>query len=288
MTMRTRSGMTLMELVIALVVTAVMATAGTVAFTSIIDHRRVIQEATLETERVAALRELLRSWLGSATIQIQSVGPQGRTTLTTFGPGGARSTSTTTMRTAAGQMNMTSSIPAITAAVATGDELMFTTSAQTPANTPNARIRLFIDGDGNTPETGLTIEYQTAANSPLQRRQLDSTIVSMAVEFLDRRTNRWYPYNEAATIQPIAARLYFPPVENVYVPKLLQQPLLFVMAQQADPTAATTGGTGAPGGAGGQQGGQGGRGGEGGRGGQGGQQGGQGGRGGRGGRGGAQ
>src|SRR5690606_7133586 len=65
---RTRAGMTLMELVIGLVITGMMAIAGTAAFTSIIDHRRVITEATVETERAAALREMLRTWIGSGSL----------------------------------------------------------------------------------------------------------------------------------------------------------------------------------------------------------------------------
>ena len=50
---------------------------------------------------------------------------------------------------------------------------------------------------------------------------------------------------DAATIRPIAARLYFPPVDNHYVPDLLQVPLLFVMQQQSTTqTTITTGGRG--------------------------------------------
>jgi len=43
--MRARRGMTLMELVIGLAITGMMASAGAVAFGAIIDHRRVIQRA---------------------------------------------------------------------------------------------------------------------------------------------------------------------------------------------------------------------------------------------------
>jgi len=58
--MRARRGMTLMELVIGLAITGMMATAGAVAFGSIIDHRQVIRTATVETERAAALQTVLR------------------------------------------------------------------------------------------------------------------------------------------------------------------------------------------------------------------------------------
>ena len=47
--MRARKGMTLLELVVTLVVTAMLATFGAVAFGSIIDHRQVMIEATVQT-----------------------------------------------------------------------------------------------------------------------------------------------------------------------------------------------------------------------------------------------
>ena len=116
----------------------------------------------------------------------------------------------------------------ITAAVSTGDEITFTTSALTPAGTPNVSVRLFIDGDPNTLEVGLTIEYRTAAQAPLQRKQIDPMFVdaygnpqplqAITVEFLDQRTSRWYPYSEAMTIQPIAARITFPAVDGTMPP----------------------------------------------------------------------
>jgi prepilin-type N-terminal cleavage/methylation domain-containing protein len=226
-----RTGMTLMELMVALVVTGVVATIGAETFVSIIDHRRVIVEATRETERASALREMLRSWIASGTIQI-----------TTGGAQSARS-SIAAARIAAPTIaspNSSQQLPAITAAVSTGDELTFRTNALTPTSTSNTLVRLFVDGDPATPDVGLTIEYQASTATPLQRMQLDSTIVMMTVEFLDKTTNRWYPYSEAATITPIAVRLYFPPVDNYYVPALLQLPMLFVLpAAQAAATATT-------------------------------------------------
>ena len=274
--MRSRAGMTLMELVIGLVITGAMAVAGTAAFTSIIDHRRVISEATVETERAAALRDMLRTWIASGTIQMQTAGLQARAALTVNGQ--QRQVMFTEIDSRTG---VSTQVTTITAAVSTGDELRFITNGLTPAMTPNVRVRLFVDGDPNTVETGLTMEYQQTTQSPLQRRQLDSTITMMTVEYLDQRTQQWYPYAQAASIRPVAARLYFPPVEGVYVPRLLQHPMLFVMTQQ-NVEQGTVGGRGGRGGDGGR-GGAGGRGG--GRGGDGGARGGGGG-GGRGGRGG--
>jgi hypothetical protein len=217
--------MTLLELMFTLLITGFMATIGTAAFVTIIDHRAVIERATMDTERAAALRETLRSWIASGTISIQVGGAP-----TAQGGGAGISLSSTTS---------TSNQPTITAAVSTGDELTFTTNALTPAGTPGVRVRLFVDGDGSTPEYGLTMEYQNSTAAPLQRRMLDSTIQYMTVEFLDQRTNQWYPYSQAATIQPMAARLTFPYVDGAqYEPhRLLQVPMVFVMSSQT----ATTG-----------------------------------------------
>lgn len=216
--MSTRSGMTLMELVVAIALTGMMAAAGAATFASIIDHRRVIRESTVATEQAAALREILRTWVVSSSIQIQ----QG---------GGPRGLTRSRQATRTGPM----SNGGVTAAATTGDELTFTTSAMTPTPSSNTRVRLFVDGDPNTPESGLTIEYQGSNAAPLQRLQLDSTIGVMIVEYLDNRTGRWYPALQAATIQPIALRFTLGPAEGDSIPRLLQLPFIFRMgdAQQA-------------------------------------------------------
>jgi Tfp pilus assembly protein FimT len=176
--------MTLMELIVGVVLTGVMASIGAVAFYSIIDHRRTIVDASVETERASALREMLRSWINSASIQITTSTAQ-NTQVRTFSSSGSVSVASRT-----GSAN-SQQVTGVTAAVATGDELTFITNALTPALTPRTRVRLFIDGDPATPEVGLSIEYQSSTAAPLQRMQLDSTIVAMSVEFLDRTTNQW-------------------------------------------------------------------------------------------------
>jgi Tfp pilus assembly protein PilE len=205
--MRNRAGMTLMELIVGLFLTSVMAVIGTATFGSIIDHRRAIQVSTTEMERAAALRETLRSWLASGDVSIQ----QG---------GGPRLTNRRSLAT-----NTT-----VTAATASGDEITFTTSAPNPAMAPQVRIRLFIDADQSTAENGLSIEYQTSTAAPLQRRQLDPTIGSMTVEFLDARTHRWFSSTQASTISPSAVRVALFPAEGYTLPAILQLPMMFSLA----------------------------------------------------------
>jgi prepilin-type N-terminal cleavage/methylation domain-containing protein len=222
---RRRSGMTLMELVIGLAITGMMAAAGAGAFTSIIDHRNQIRDGSRTTERAEAFREMLRSWIYAGTIQLQrGGGPRVGTAFTT------RTTASAT--TAAGGMN---NLSTSTAAQAAGDELAFTTTALNPSLLGNVRIRLYVDADNNTPETGLSIEYQPNAQLPMVRRMLDSTIDSLKVEYLDSRTGKWYPSAETATITPIAVRLSLHSTDSTASP-LLGLPMLFAIG---NPSSAT-------------------------------------------------
>jgi len=187
-----------MELVIGLAITGMMATAGAVAFGSIIDHRRVIQTASVTTERAAALRDMIHGWINAGTIQIQQGGgPRGLT----------RGVPTAGANRGAGGFGGAMNTANVSAAQASGDELTFTTSEVNPSLLPNVRIRLYVDADANTPEKGLTIEYQPNQQMPLVRKMLDSTIDTLRVEFLDRRTNRWFAASQAATITPRAVRV---------------------------------------------------------------------------------
>ena len=218
--MKARAGVTLMELVVALTVTGFMAAIGTATFSSIIDNRRIIREATAETERAAALRETLRTWLLPATIQVQVGGM----------PTGSRQSNVRTINS-----NATTRTPngaeTVTPAAVSGDELIFTTTAQNPANAPNARMRLFIDGDDDTPERGLTLEYQVNQQSPLQRRMLDSTVSEMLIEYLDRTTGRWLTAQQASALLPRALRLTLTAAEGTIAPTLMSLPMIVTINQ---------------------------------------------------------
>jgi hypothetical protein len=205
-----------MELVIGLAITGMMTAAGAGAFEAIISHRKVIRDAAVSTERAAALRDMIRSWLTTGQVQIQQGGgPRGLTR-------GAATTS------APGTSN--NSMSAVSAAQAAGDEISFTTSAPNPSLLSIVRIRMFIDADNNTPEKGLTIEYQPSAQQPLVRKMIDSTIDTLYVEFLDDRTHRWYHSAEAATIAPTAVRLTLLPGEHHTAPPILELPMIYPIA----------------------------------------------------------
>lgn len=214
MTARARRGMTLMELVIGLTITGIMATAGARTFSSIIDHRAVVRGANRTTERTAALRDMIRSWglNGAITVEIGG-GPRGLT----------RSASGAAARTA--NRRGASNIVQVTPAKHSGDQVTIVTSAPNPAMLPNLSIRLYIDADETTPETGLTMEYQPNPRSQLVRRMLDSTISALVLEYLDNRTGRWLAASQAANTSVRAARISFVPSDTLAGSPLLGVPL---------------------------------------------------------------
>jgi hypothetical protein len=206
--------MTLMELVIGLAITGMMAAAGAGAFAFIIDHKKTIRESSAATERGSALRETIRSWIIAGTIQIQiGGGPRGLTRgIGTAAPGRGGASNTA----------------AVSAAQAIGDEITFTTQAVNPSMLANVRMRLYIDGDANTPEHGLCVEYQPNAQQPIVRRMLDSTIDSLHVEYLDGVTHRWFAASQAATLSSIlAVRLWMTPDTVAHASPLLGVPMIF-------------------------------------------------------------
>lgn len=230
--MTARRGMTLIELVIALVITGMMAVMGTATLSSIIDQRRAILSGTADMERASALRDQLRTWLLSGTIQIVTGGMtagMGRGGATSFTFSSIAPAPTTTGAAAGGVTPGETTAPAITAAVAAGDEITFVTTADNPANSPTARMRLFIDADPSTPETGLTLEYQASTATPLQRIQLEPSIGLLKVEFLDQRTNQWFESTQAAAITPIAVRVTLGPYDGGHLPGILGVPMIFAM-----------------------------------------------------------
>jgi prepilin-type N-terminal cleavage/methylation domain-containing protein len=222
MTPTARRGMTLMELVVALVITGMMAAMGAATFSSIIDHRRIILTATGDLERASALRDQIRTWMLAGTVQIVTRGATRGMGQTNPFAGAAAP------RIGSGSVTGSGS-SAITSAVAGGEEITFVTTAPNPANAPSVRMRLFIDADPNTPESGLTLEYQPSTATPLQRIQLEPSIGVLIVEFLDQRTNRWVESNQGAAITPIAVRLSMQPYDGGRLPGILQLPMIFPM-----------------------------------------------------------
>ena len=221
--MRARRGMTLMELVIGLAITGMMATAGAAAFGSIIDHRRVVRTASVSTERAAALRDMLRGWINAGAIQIQQGGgPRGLTRGAPVNAGrggaGARHEQHRHRVRGAGERRRDH----------------FHDAALNPSLLPNVRIRLYIDGDANTPEKGLTIEYQPNLQSRSFARCSTRRSIHCAWSFSTARTRRWFGASQAATITPRAVRLTLLSSLTT-LPPILGLPMIFPMGAANGP-----------------------------------------------------
>lgn len=218
-----RGGFTLLETAVTIIVMGVVVAVGYGAFVTLIDRRMQIRAAVEETERAAALRAMLEDWFSRSYLQ----SPQGQ-----VNPG--------------------------TGDVTTQDkdQLSFVTRAMTPSLGLATVMILYIDDNPSTPEHGLTVRYlgygpSTGApwlsfsnmqniqtqDTQLRRvsqtptaRQLDSRVVGLKVEYLDRRTNRWLGTRDATSIQPVAARITLEGTPDAPLPPLLQLP--FIIAQQ--------------------------------------------------------
>jgi hypothetical protein len=204
------------------VITGMMAAMGAATFSSIIDHRRIIVASTGELERASALRDQLRTWMLAGQVQVVTGGATRGIGRTSTVVGGAMNLSTQSL-------SGTMSGNGITSAVAGGDEITFVTTAPNPASAPSTRMRLFIDADPNTPESGLTLEYQPSTATPLKRIQLEPTIGVLKVEFLDQRTNQWVESTQGAAVTPIAVRLSMQPYDGGRLPGILELPMIFPM-----------------------------------------------------------
>lgn len=199
-----RAGFTLMELIVAIAITGAVAAIGAGTLATVIDQRGVLERGTEGTERAAALRGTLEDWLTQGTVRVQIGGAPGR----------GRGVGSGTMSAGPGSESGVS------------DEVSISTRALTPSGSPTTLVRLFIDDDPDTPASGLSIQYQGRAQDSLVTRQLEPSVGAMRVEYLDRRTHRWYPASEAATIQPMAIRITLGGAGGDSLPPVLRLPIV--------------------------------------------------------------
>lgn len=194
--------MTLMELVIALLITGMIAAMGAAAFNSVLDNRASAKIATHAVTRAAATRALLVSWLSSARFSSDATRPPSATTLNL------------------GEDD---------------DALVVFVNTPTPIDYTEAVVHLFIDRDEETPERGLVAEMQSIEAATMVRTELDSTVTGLLVEYLDPQMNRWVPRKEGVVRAPLAVRMTLSARPPDTLPPLLRLPIV-----QAVPRAVTT------------------------------------------------
>lgn len=195
-----RPGMTLMELVIALLITGMIAAMGTAAFDSVLENRARAKAVVDATTRAAATRAMLAGWLSSARVSSDAQRPPTMTSLNLGEP---------------------------------DDALVVVANTPTPLDFREVVVHLFIDRDEETPESGLVAELQSLESPTMIRTQVDSTVTGLLVEYLDPQTNRWIPRSEGAIRGFTAVRMTLSAREPDTLPPLLRLP--FVQAASRVP-----------------------------------------------------
>lgn len=145
-----RRGMTLLEVVIALVITAFTATAGVESLGFLVDRRTAAADAVRETTRASGVRRTLMTWLEGVRLV---PGDQGRSFQLVD-------------RTSAGRPD---------------DELTFITTAPTPIAGENTIVRLYVEHDVRSPVHGLVAELRDWAGTHVTTVLVDSTVTSLDV-----------------------------------------------------------------------------------------------------------
>ena len=199
-----RAGMTLMELVIALLITGMIAAIGAAAFSSVLDNRAEAKIATDAVTRAAATRALLVSWLSSGRFSSDAQRPP---TVTTLNLG------------------------------EDDDALVVMVSTPTPINYTEAVVHLFVDRDPETPERGLVAEMQSIEAAQLVRTELDSAVTGLLVEYLDEGTNRWVARKEGIVRSPRAVRMTLSARAPDTLPPLLRLPFIQMVPRPATTSA---------------------------------------------------
>ena len=170
-----RRGMTLLELIVGLTVTALVLTAGFAAATAIGDGRGQLEAAMDAVARQASARAEIISWVSGATLLADEGGPQFR------GLDGVRQD-------------------------APDDQLTFLTTSPTPLGTGNVIVRLYVDRDDATPERGLTAAFAEWRGTATTRIELDPRVQGLDIRYLSSFQFRsgWLPSWISSTLLPRA------------------------------------------------------------------------------------
>ena len=193
-----RGGMTLIELVVALVIAGAGIASGYQAYATISDRRSVAAEYADSTARSFAVREMLANWLSNARLTIEDDEVVFRAVDEARRPG-------TRERSSA--------------------DLVFLTSAPSPVSRHGTIVHLFVARDSG--DSGLNAELSEWRGPRAARLRLDPSIAGMSIEFLpaagsrDPAMSSWV----SSTILPATVRLRFVARAPDLLPPLLRLPL---------------------------------------------------------------
>jgi len=193
-----RSGMTLIELVVALAITGIAIASGYQAYATISDRRSIASERADSIAHAFTVRATLRRWLSSArlTVEEDDVVFRGVDTDRRLGRDEPASA-----------------------------DLVFLTSARSPVSNHGTVVHLFVARDSGG---GLVADISEWRGQRSTRLQLDPRVVGLSIEFASSVNARSEPTTSwvSATILPVAVRLHFLADRSTMLPPLLRIPLV--------------------------------------------------------------
>jgi prepilin-type N-terminal cleavage/methylation domain-containing protein len=191
-----RAGVTLIELIVSLTITATLFAVGYSAFGTALDRREAALRS-LETEtRAASIRASLQGWLQGARVPPQTSRP------VFSGADGFHEN-------------------------AQDDELVFLTSAPTPLGRGFATVRLWVDRDPDTPEIGLVAEITRWLGTDRIRMELAPEVEGLDVRYRSRvlRGREWHLNWISSSVMPQGLELSLTGSDEDPLHPLLAYPL---------------------------------------------------------------
>lgn len=180
-----RPGMTLIELVVALVVAGAAVGAAHAVLASMLDHRARADEVLRASSRAAVQRHVLQEWLAGARLIADESAPGFRGMDGVFGR-----------------------MP--------DDEISFITLASTPIDAAATAVRLYIDRDDATSERGLVAHLAEWRGLTTQRLEIDPRIMGLELRYLTAVAGerRWLPGWISSSVLPLAVELRMVPASG--------------------------------------------------------------------------
>jgi prepilin-type N-terminal cleavage/methylation domain-containing protein len=198
---RARRGFTLLELVIALSISAIAITAGYGAFAFLVDQRGITERATRETMRSWGTRETLTDWLAGARLD-----PQGALATEFKGLHGTRGNRS-------------------------DDELTFLTTAPTALGDGESIVHLYIARDAAGASRGLAADLELLHGTRRKTVLLDSTVASIELSYRSSVFSApvWTSSWVSNTVLPSGVRLTMLAAKGDSLSPLLRAPLVVAL-----------------------------------------------------------
>lgn len=193
---RRRTGLTLLELVVAMSIGGLAVSAGYAALAGLVDRRDALRQASIEVTAAAASRQTIIDWLGAARLDPLRVGASFR------GTNGVR-----------GEWS--------------DDELTFLTGATTPLNVSRTLVTLRIARDSGT-AVGLVADLRDWDGVRQKTIVLSANATGMDVSFKSAliANGLWSQSWITATVLPLGVEIRLEPSTADALPSLLRFPIL--------------------------------------------------------------